>query len=321
MAHQVENMAYVGQTPWHGLGNTLEHGQPLEVWADQAGMNWEIERSPAQFIIGSEGHYMGELKNVPERNVLYRSDTKAPLSIVSDRYNVVQPREILEFYRDLTEVSGFELETAGVLKEGKKLWALARTGQSATIKGNDVTNGYVLLATACDGSMATTAQFTSVRVVCNNTLAIALKGHSNGTVKVPHSTIFDADNVKRQLGISVSGWDEFIYRLKTLSDRKVKHHEAKQFIHRVFNDPTKECLPRANERAMQAVTNLFEGKGRGSTLESANGTAFGLLNSITEFVDHDRRARNNDYRLDSAWFGQGASIKQRALDEAILLVA
>ena len=115
-----------------------------------------------------------EVQSFDEKSVLYRSDTGTALSVVGQRYNVVQPREILEFYRDLTEISGFELETAGVLKGGKKIWALARTGQSTSLKGNDVTNGYVLLATACDGSMATTAQFTSVRVVCNNTLAISL---------------------------------------------------------------------------------------------------------------------------------------------------
>jgi hypothetical protein len=73
-------------------------------------------------------------------------------------------REILEFYRDLTEQSGFELETAGVLKGGKKFWALARTGQTSMLKGKDVSNGYMLLATACDGTLATTAQFTSIRV-------------------------------------------------------------------------------------------------------------------------------------------------------------
>jgi phage/plasmid-like protein (TIGR03299 family) len=94
---------------------------------------------------------------------------------VSQRFQEVQPMEILHFYRDLTEQSGFELETAGVLKGGKKFWALARTGQSSALKGKDVSNGYILLATACDGTLATTAQFTSIRVVCNNTLAIALK--------------------------------------------------------------------------------------------------------------------------------------------------
>lgn len=107
--------------------------------------------------------------------MLFRSDTKAPLSVVSQRFQVVQPSEILDFYRDLTEVSGFDLnQTAGVLKGGRKIWALARTGQSSTLKGNDVNNADVLLATAYDGTLATTAQFMSIRVVCNNTLAVAL---------------------------------------------------------------------------------------------------------------------------------------------------
>lgn len=108
-----------------------------------------------------------------EQRVLYRSDTHAPLSVVSQRFQEVQPKEILEFYRDLTEQSGFELETAGVLKGGKKFWALARTGQTSMLKGKDVSNGYMLLATHV--MERTTAQFTSIRVVCNNTLAIALK--------------------------------------------------------------------------------------------------------------------------------------------------
>lgn len=321
MTHEIETMAYAADTPWHGLGKKLSEKQPIEVWAQQAGMNWEILRSPAQFVVGQRDHEIGELKNVAERNVLYRSDTKAALSIVSDRYNIVQPREILEFYRDLTEVSGFELETAGVLKEGKKLWALARTGQSATFKGKDITNGYLLLATACDGSMATTAQFTSIRVVCINTLAIALNGSSAGVIKVPHSTAFDPQAVKQQLGISVTAWDDFIYNLKTLSYRKVKHTEAKRFIADVFNDPRKESPPNANDRSIATVTQLFEGKGRGSELESAKGTAFGLLNSVTEFIDHERRARSINHRLDSAWFGQGATLKQRALEQGLALIA
>jgi len=133
--------------------------------------------TPVRYMSESSGS-LGAIMTFPEQKVLYRSDTKAALSVVSSRYQVVQPKEILEFYRDLTEVSGFELETAGVLKEGRKIWALAKTGQHATLKGNDTINGYLLLATACDGTLATTAQFTSIRVVCNNTLAVAL---SNGS--------------------------------------------------------------------------------------------------------------------------------------------
>ena len=218
MAHLIEQMAYVGQTPWHGLGNELTSNQPLEVWAKQAGLDWQIEESPVRYVTSSSST-LGEIRSYPDSKVLYRSDTRAPLSVVGNRFKVVQPEEILEFYRDLTEVSGFALETAGVLKGGRKMWALARTGQSGVLKGSDQTNAYVLLATACDGTMATTAQFTSIRVVCNNTLAVALNGAAVNAVKVKHNTDFDAGQVKKQLGISVSAWDDFIYRLKVLSER------------------------------------------------------------------------------------------------------
>ena len=221
--HLVETMAYAGEKPWHGLGNKLTTLQPLDVWKRQAGMDWMIEESEVRYITGN--HTVGAIHSFPEQKVLYRSDTKRPLAVVSKRFQVVQPEEVLEFYRDLTEDAGFELETAGVLREGRKFWALARTGQSTTLKGKDQVNGYLLLATACDGSLATTAQFTSVRVVCNNTLQMAT-GDSKGAVKVPHSTQFDAQAVKRQLGIAVGQWDSFMYRMKTLAERKVKTHEA-----------------------------------------------------------------------------------------------
>ncbi|WP_334136413.1 DUF932 domain-containing protein [Acinetobacter schindleri] len=343
MAHQIEQMAYVGQTPWHGLGNQLSQNQPLEVWAKQAGMDWRIESSDVSYMAQNE---RGQSIIMPyeEQRVLYRSDTHAPLSVVSQRYQEVQPKEILEFYRDLTEQSGFELETAGVLKGGKKFWALARTGQTTALKGKDVSNGYILLATACDGTLATTAQFTNIRVVCNNTLAIALRGQSSnaGVVKVPHSTKFDADKVKQQLGISVRAWDEHMYEMKQLSQRKVTQGEAAAYFDAVFNNtnmsvidqeesiiqfyrniatpnPAKE-KSEPNGRAMTKVLDMFNGQGRGAELSSAKDTAYGLLCSITEFADHERRAMSTDHRLDSAWFGAGAALKQRGLEQALRLV-
>ncbi|MFZ6772427.1 DUF932 domain-containing protein [Undibacterium sp. SXout7W] len=319
MAHLIETMAYVAEKPWHGLGNQLTANQSIEVWAKQAGMNFDIKETPVRFMTESAGS-LGAIMSFPDQKVLYRSDTRVALSVVSNRYQVVQPMEILEFYRDLTEISGFELETAGVLKGGRKIWALAKTNQSTTLKGNDQVNGYLLLATACDGTLATTAQFTSIRVVCNNTLAVAL-ANGNGAVKVPHSTSFDPQAVKRQLGVSVSSWDGFMYRMKVLSERKVKSHESMNYFLRVFNDPNLSTANISNERAMKKVQELFEGQGKGSELASAKGTAFGLLNAVTEYVDHERRARSDDHRLESAWFGAGASLKQKALDQALLMVA
>ncbi|AZE62660.1 MULTISPECIES: DUF932 domain-containing protein [Pseudomonas fluorescens group] len=322
MAHLVETMAYVGQAPWHGLGSALSPKQPLEIWQREAGMDWQIQESRVHFKADAIGN-LGTIHSFAEQKVLFRSDTKAPLSVVSQRYQVVQPRDVLEFYRDLTERSGYELETAGVLKGGRKLWALARTGQSTALKGNDVVNGYLLLATSCDGTLATTATPTTIRVVCNNTLTIAINGASQA-IKVPHSTRFDSRAVKQQLGITVSQWDDFMYRMRTLAARPVKDHEAKAYLRSVLCEVQAgkpEHTGLSNERALNKVLSLYEGRGRGAELEAAKGTAWGLLNSVTEYVDHERRARSNEYRMDTAWFGQGAVLKQRALDSALRLVA
>lgn len=322
--HLIQTMAFINEVPWHGLGQQLAHDQPLEVWAEQAGMNWRIEATDVRFAARDADADADAIRTFPEQKVLYRSDTKAPLAIVSKRYQVVQPAEILEFYRDLTDIGGFALETAGVLKEGRKFWALARTGQTVSLKGRDQVNGYLLLATACDGTLATTAQFTSVRVVCNNTLAIAL-ANGAGAVKVPHRSQFDAQAVKRQLGIAIASWDDFITQMKALSECRVNAKTTEAFLQRVLTYPAAIVAERGatvvNDRAVKSVRELFAGRGKGSDLASATGTAWGLVNSVTEFVDHHRRARSDDHRLDAAWFGQGAALKQKAWDEALKLLA
>ncbi len=322
--HLVSSMAYVGQQPWHGLGNKLAPNQPIEVWAQQAGLDWTIESSEVRFVSGNAGSNIGAIHAFPDQKVLFRSDRKTPLAVVSSRYQVVQPREVLEFYRDLSEVAGFTLETAGVLREGRKYWALARTGQSGTLKAKDAIRGYLLLATACDGTLATTAQPTSVRVVCNNTLQIAL-GDGAGAVKVSHRTRFDADAVKRQLGIAVSSWDAFMARTKAMAECKLTDAAVEAFFRRVLTYPatnsSERVTPAVNERALKVAGELYVGRGMGAQLPSAAGTLWGAVNAITEYTDHRRRARSEDHRRDAAWFGQGADLKQRAWDEAMRLIA
>jgi phage/plasmid-like protein (TIGR03299 family) len=323
MAHELattNDMAYVGETPWHGLGNQLPKNQPIEVWQKAAGMDFEIKRTDVLFNAANGDGNLLNLRSNPDTTVLYRSDTLDALSVVSKRYKVVQPKDVLGFYRDLVSVGGFELETAGILKGGKKLWALARTGQETLLSGNDKVKAYLLLATSCDGSLATTAQFTSVRVVCNNTLQMAV-GDSKGAVRVPHSTAFDPDAVKRELGLGLSAWDVFMANIKDMSNRPVNKFEAMSYLVNVLGDPALPLNDQPNQKAIQQVYGLYSGEGKGSKLSSAAGTAWGLVNGITEYVDTHRRARNQDYRLDSAWFGAGAQIKQKAFDQALALTA
>lgn len=309
MAHLIDTIAYRANTatPWHGLGNTID-GDNIDDWARAAGLTWRVDSAPAQFTHpGAEG---GSLADVPGQRVLYRSDSCAPLAIVSDRFKVVQPSEVLDFFKGVAGHAGYRMDTAGSLAGGRKIWALASTGHATEVVPGDKVKGYLLLATACDGSMSTTATFTSVRVCCNNTLSCALKG-TNGAVRIPHNRTFNAAVVRRTLGIEVAGpqWDSFIGRMRKLSNKPININDASDVVHEVFDVESD-----ASSHATSRVLALFRGRGRGSRLEGVRGTAWGLLNAITEYADHHAVQRTPGGRLDSAWFGTNAARKDKALD-------
>lgn len=326
MAHMIDmtggraNMAYVGETPWHGLGSELTRGADLDVWRVEAGLNWNVGRAQVAFKPEGKGVFVKG-----DSEVLYRDDTFAQLGIVSDRYRIVQPGDVLEFFRDIVGTGGLELETAGSLDGGKKVWALAKTGDGFSIMGQDRVEGYVLLSTSFDGSMATRAQFTSVRVVCNNTLQLAAKD-TKGAVIVPHSSTFDATGVKIDLGLIHGAFSTFEDQAQELAQRKLTNEEAMKLLAQVMvpssTDKEFDQSTVSTKRFNQVLTvfDLYQHAGRGSNLRSAAGTAWGLVNAVTEYVDH-HAARNTNNRFRSGQFGPGATMKQDAFNRALALVA
>ena len=320
MAHEIHitadgraSMAYVGETPWHGLGSQVSENAPLEVWAREAGMDYFIDETPVlyQTADGDNSVFTG-------RKVLYRNDTGVALSVVSDRYKVVQPQEVLEFFRNLTEQHGWQLETAGVLYQGQKYWALAKTGAEVRIMGQDLLKSYVLLATSCDGTLRTMAKRTSIRVVCNNTLTYAA-ATDEPEVRVSHASTFNAAAVQAELGIGDS-WAEFARQAEELAKRKVTNQEAIQYVLTMFGDPARPIEDQSAINTIARVLKLYDGDGKGSDLASARGTAWGLVNSVTEYIDH-HKGRDQSRRLDNAWFLKGATFKQEAFNEALKLIA
>ncbi len=326
MAHELYNfgngdasMAYVGQTPWHGLGQKIDHGQPLEVWAKTAHLDWNIKEAAPTFI--PEG---AEAPSVfPNRKILYRSDDGAPLSIVSDRFKTVQPIQILEFFRDLIESGNFEMHTAGSLMGGQRIWALANIKQTVNLLGVDRINGYLLLATGCDGKLATTAQFTSVRVVCNNTLQFAVNRGENKTeprIKVLHKTIFNAAKIKEDLGLAEKSFELFASNVETLATKKISDADAIQFILDRYKSDADMVTALDVKGHVKNVFQLFK-DGKGSDLITAKGTTWGLVNAFTEYLDHSVRSHNTDNRLNHAWFGKNADLKEEVFTEAMKIAA
>ena len=323
MAHMIDfsnnraNVAFVGEVPWHGMGAKLTENAPLEVWCKEAGMDWEAKKSKVLFQ-DDEG-----ISQESESFVVYRSDTKKELGICSDRYQIVQPAEVVEFYRDIVDSQGFKLETMGCLDGGKRIWALAKTGADFRVNGTiDEVGTYLLLATSFDGSLATVSRFTSVRTVCQNTLTMGLSEKGN-KVSVSHSTKFDSAKVKEELGIYEKITAQMNEEVNEMAKRTMKDSEAMRFIIDILEGKNAklEDISTRNMNIIQNVYGLFKGNGKGSTLQSAEGTLWGAVNAVTEYIDHNVKSRSDNNRLRSAWFGTGEKAKNDAYTHALKLVA
>lgn len=322
-ATQQASMAYVGAAPWHGLGQQLTEDADIDTWRVQAGMNFSINSSEAKFkpidAKAKAPHLI-----IPRQRVLYRSDTDAPLAIVSDKYQVVQPEEILTFFKDLADVHGFKLETAGVLFNGQKYWALAKTPYETKLGKDDIIKAHLLLATACDGTMSTIARYVTTRVVCNNTLEMSL-GESGGQVKVNHRAKFNEIKVKQELGLLDAAWEDTTSKIQKLTQRTVTAQEAVQYFINVLGNKDKPVEDQRNVALLAKVHALFDGGGIGASMDSYKGTAWGLLNAVTEYVDHERGTKiddlTKDRRLESAFFYEGRTMKLNAANEAFALLA
>ena len=331
MAHMIDTttgraaMAYAGQTPWHGLGQALTPGATIETWTREAGLAYDVLESPVMYSTPATT----DLQTWPARKVLHRSDTGAPLAVVSDSYNVVQPGQVMDFFRQLVDLGGFQLETAGALSDGRRVWALASVGEAAPVVSSDLVKPYLLLGTSYDGTMATVAKFTAIRVVCNNTITAAVGGYSGGrvlkgeaeintgylksAVRVLHSEKFDPEAVRLQLGIVANAWEGFLVQSRQLADAPMSSDQADEFLSELLAPYHTSAKPIQDGRAYRQVLALFNGQAIGSDLPGVAGTRWAMLNAVTELVDH-ARGRSNNTRIESAWFGAGAALKARAVE-------
>lgn len=306
----------------------------MERWIIEAGMNYTINERPIAVITNrliDDPTHPADFPMIPEapkyekitgKKVLTRSDTEDVLSVVTDRYKVVQPHTIMEFFRDLIGERSFKMHTAGVLAGGKRVWALAETGKEFAVKGLDKLGAYLLLATAYDGKFSTTAQFTSIRVVCNNTLGFSLsKGEkqNEGIVRIPHSMDFVGQDVKNELGLlGEQGWEKFQSNVIKLADVTVTKRQAVEFFLELLGVNEEEAAAGKQLISAKKLIAFYE-SGPGSQFVGSKNTTWGLVNAVSFFTDHGRRAHNNGNRFNSAAFGDGAKMKQRAFTAALEL--
>jgi phage/plasmid-like protein (TIGR03299 family) len=350
MSHDIERskitgkaeMAFTGKAPWHSLGNPVTKGAPLETWIEEAGFLWEALELPLYSQPFDPQHQgLPHYRQTELGKLIARSDTGFELAIVGPDYKVVQPADVMEFFRDLTEDEGWHIETAGLLRGGRKLWVMAgREAYQDTVAPGDRVHGRVLLATSLDGSLKTTCAFVQERVVCQNTLDIALGERGKPRMEVSHRSVFDATAIKRKMGLIGSAWDRFMKITRKMAAFEIAETEATEVLRKVFGAPNtgdKLDLSWLNSfgpdsgigaddeedvrenRNVETALALWQGEGMGSDHPGSEGTAWGLLNAITELVDH-RMGRTDDTRMDSAWFGRGKDFKTAAFRELAAIV-
>lgn len=326
MSHEIDQtngnaIAFVGETPWHGLGQALTADAPMEVWKREARLEWNVKEGQVLFTRDSDPEDLKkwgltshtETVEFPERKALYRSDNRAPLSIVSKAFNVVQPGDVLEFFRKLVDSHGFKLETAGALRGGRRIWALARIGEQFKVL-DDIVHPYCLLSTAYDATMATWARLCSTRVVCANTIAFA-ESEQGKIIRVPHNATLNFDEVRLQLGIALNGWERFKIRALKLAEREITDVEAAAFVRELMGIPDDK-----EPKGFARIIELFKGAQMGSNKKSTRQTLWGVVQAVAEHVDHNPYSRSDETRLDAAWFGYGNDLKVKAFKKALAIV-
>lgn len=314
MAHMIDNstgtnaFARLAGTAaaWHDLGQTFDHDATLPELLAAGCVDFEVLKVP------NYHYFNGELTIAPDF-ALVRSDTGHKFASVSDRYEPVQPKVIVKFFHDLAKKYDLKIDTIGALDKGERVWCLAKLGESFTLAGGDRVEGYALITTSNDKTMATRIMFTTIRVVCNNTLTMALG--KRDFISVPHSTTFDPDQVVIDMGLVHGSFDAMKAKAEKLSHKKMDKELALKLLVDLFEEKgaDQNKISTKNMNIIQGVYNKFNGSGIGSDLPSANGTAWGLLNAITEYCDHDY-GRSDNNRFKAAQFGTTAALKQKSLE-------
>lgn len=296
---------------WHGLEHVVDADAPFDAWANHPVFNWKINRSKVRYATSHDPDQ--PLVSLDDKHVLFRSDNKKALSVVSADYHVVQPKQVLEFFRDLCEANHLKMDTAGVIRGGVKFWALARTGNEFKVGNNDVVKQYVLLASSCDSSMATTAKHTSLRVVCSNTFHASIN-NGESSIKVRHSREFNEVEVKMNLGLMDQEFAAMGDYANEMSKFIVSLPDAMRWYAELISGKVgltdEEVYDMANKSRVHKsfMDSFLRGPG-------AEQTMWGLFNGTTHNVDWVK-GRSMDTRFDSAQFGAGANLKAAAWEKA-----
>ena len=311
MAHMIEvvdgfaHIAYAGETPWHGLGVKVPADLSPEQMLQAARLDWEVNKIPAFAEVGG--------KQVPVgRSALVRSSDNKILDVISDDWVPCQNQDAFEFFNDFVAAGDMDMHTAGSLKDGKIVWALAKVKESFELFSGDQVDSYLLFTNPHQYGQSIDVRFTPIRVVCNNTLTLSLNQKANQMVKVSHRNEFNGDQVKEMLGVAKEKLATYKEMAAYLGSKRYTDESLTDYFKRVFPLTTDNKDKELSRNAKIALDVMEQQPGA----RFAEGSWWQAFNAVTFMTDH-LVGRSADTRLQSAWFGYNKTLKTKAQESAV----
>ena len=314
MAHNINirngkaSIAFAGETPWHRLGQKINEAFDARTALKESGMDFTVEKAP---ICLADSKVI-----IKDRFAMRRTDTKDVLGIVSSVYEPLQNRDAFGFFDGIFGKDKARYEVAGVLGKGEQVWLLAKLPGDFSVIGNDTVGKWLLLTHGHDGQdgSAIRAKFTPIRVVCQNTLNLALRDGKH-EVRVQHlgdvkGKLEIAGKLLKQAGVF---FDDVQETFRGFTKRQLKSADVRGYFMDVTigDRPKFEDLAPIQRKSIEELEARHE-KGRGGDIKGVRGTLWGVYNAVTEWVDHGRVKGDLGYLVK----GAGNKLKQRAFDVA-----
>ena len=312
MAHNVATMAYAGEVPWHGLGVPVSNDLTPNQMMKKAGLDWTVEQIDSYVTVGD--------KKIPTgMKALVRSSDNKVLTNIGQVWNPVQNEDAFNFFSEYVLKGDMEMHTAGSLKGGQLVWALAKVKESFDLFGGDTVESYLLFSNPHKYGFSIDVRFTPIRVVCNNTLSLSLEAKAERSVKVGHRTEFNADEVKKALGIASAKLSQYKEMAEFLGSKRYNIDNLIEYYNTVF---PRTADKRVQNQELSVETLSKNAKAAFDAIELqpgakyAEGSWWQAFNSVTYVTDH-LQGRNPDNRLYSSWFGGNQIRKRDALKTAL----
>lgn len=302
MAHEIETMAYVNEVPWHGLGAEIAPNSTPDEMLNAAKLNWKIIRKP---IYWQEDD--GSMHGVKGRSAFIRDTDRKVMSVAGNDWHPWQNRDLLQFFKDYVEAGGASLETAGSLRGGKIVWALANLHDGFEVSPGDHVKGYLLCTASHSMGTANTIRATTVRVVCRNTMALA---ESQGSLiyRQTHWGEFDTNAAKESVELAHESLARAAKRAATLKQFKVGYEDRLDILARFFDGEVLEMMDELydpskwGKKLAEVMFSIDHAPGADPE------TGWGILNGVTHWADHVN-GRNAATRMFRSWIGDVGKLK------------